>query len=139
MQNVMLTGDPILDEHVYLEKSQLDALLHASADHGQELVSLEENVRQTFRSLSSRKPWPLSFPPIPTILVNLAKRFEDGQQWEKALHYWLKIVYVIDPLRYPDRLNVHRVDDLMSLCQVEGCVPNSCLNLWLIDSDRGMS
>ena len=57
----------------------------------------------------------------------LAKRFEEEQQWEKALHYWLKIVYVIDPLRYPDRLNMHRVENLMSLSQLEAYVPTPCL------------
>ena len=134
MQEV-LTGDPILDEHVYLAKSQLDTLEHASTDPGQELISLEANVRQTFRSLSSRKPWPISLPPIPMIHVNLAKRFEDEQQWERALHYWLKIVYLIDPLRYPNRLDAHRVVDLMWLSQLEVCVPNPCLNLRSMDND----
>lgn len=50
--------------------------------------------------------------------------FEDKQQWEKALHLWLKIVYVIDPLRYPDRLTVHRVVDMMALSQLEAYVPS---------------
>lgn len=127
MQKEMLTGDPILDEHVYVARSQLDALKKASADPDQEVIGLEAKIRQAFRSLTSRTPWPVSFPPIPTIHLNLANRFENEQRWEKALYYWLKIVYVIDPLLYPDRLAMQRVDDLMSLSQLEVWVPNSAL------------
>lgn len=123
----MLTGDPILDRPIHLARSQLHALLEALMDHNEKLSSVEAKLRETFKSLSSRKPWPINFPPIPEIYVMLAKRLEEEQQWEKALHHWLKIVYVIDPLRFPERLNMHRVEDLMSLSQLEGCVPSPCL------------
>ncbi|KAL9125868.1 MAG: hypothetical protein Q9175_008012 [Cornicularia normoerica] len=100
-------------------ESQLDALLHALVDDGQELSSVDARTQETYNSLSSGKPWPISISPIPTIYVTLATLFEEKQRWEEALRRWLKIVYVIGPLRYPERLNLHRVEDLMSLCQLE--------------------
>ena len=118
----MLTDNCNLDTPTHLERSRLRSLAYALGDYNQELNSVEAKIRETFDSLSSKKPWPINFPPIPDIYVMLAKRFEEDQQWEKALHYWLKTVYVIDPLRYPDRLNVHRVQHLMSLGQLEGYV-----------------
>lgn len=130
----MLTGDPTLDTSIGLARSQLHAMFYALADHDQELSSMEVKIRETFNSLSSTKPWPIDFPPIPEIHVMLAKRFEMEQHWEKAIQYSLKIVYVIDPLRYPDRLNMHRVENLMSLTQVEGYVPSVLEILRSIDS-----
>ncbi|KAL8723235.1 MAG: hypothetical protein Q9225_000425 [Loekoesia sp. 1 TL-2023] len=118
-QGEVLTGDPIIDAPIRLARSQLHAILDALADDNQELSSVEAKIREIFDNLSSRKPWPIHVSPVPNIYVMLAERSEREQQWEKALHYWLKIVYVIDPLRYPDRLNIHRVDDLMSLTQLE--------------------
>lgn len=132
----MLTGDPALDTSIHLARSQLYALLHALEDYDQELSSMEAKIRETFNSLSSRKPWPIDFPPIPGIYVMLAKKFEEEQHWEKALQYWLKIVYVIDPLRYPDRLNMHRVENLMSLTQLEGYVPSVLEMLRSIDNSQ---
>ena len=123
----MLTGDPTLDKPIHLARSQLNDSLYALADCNQELSAVEAKIQDIFKSLSSRKPWPINFPPIPSIYVVLAKRFCEEQQWEKALQYWLKIVYVIDPLRYPDRLNMHRVEDLMSLSQLEEYVPTFVL------------
>lgn len=123
-QGKMLTGDPILDIPIHRAGSQLHALLSALVNDDQELGSVEAKMREICNDLSSGKPWPIYIPPIPNIYVTLARRFEEKQQWEKALHHWLKIVYVIDPLRYPDRLNVHRVEDLMSLSQLEAYVPS---------------
>lgn len=102
--------------------SQLHALLSALVNDDQELGSVEAKMREISKDLSSRKPWPIHIYPIPNIYVTLARRLEEKLQWEKALHLWLKIVYVIDPLRYPDRLSVHRVEDLMSLSQLEAYV-----------------
>lgn len=124
-QGEVLTGDPILDEPIRLARSQLHALLDALADDNQELSSVEAKIRETYDNLSPRKPLPINSSPVPKIYVVLAQKFEKEQQWEKALHHWLKIVYVIDPLRYPDRLNIHRVEDLMSLTQLEAYVPRA--------------
>lgn len=122
----MLTGDPVLDAPIHLATSQLHDLCCALADYDQELSSVEAEVRETFNRLFSGKLWPIDFPPIPSIHVMVAKRFEEVQHWEKALQYWLKVVYVIDPLRYLDCLNMHRVENLMSLSQLEGYVPFTC-------------
>lgn len=130
-QGEILTGDPILDAPIHIARSQLDALLHALVDDDQELSSVDARIQETYNSLSSGKPWPISISPIPTIYVTLATMFEEKQQWEEALRRGLKIVYVVDPLRYPERLNLHRVEDLMSLCQLEayGLPLNTlCLN-----------
>lgn len=123
-QGKMLTGDPILHTPTHRARSQLHALLSALVDDDQELGSVETKMREICNDLSSEKPWPIYISPIPNIYVTLARRFEEKQQWEKALHHWLRIVYVIDPLRYPDRLNVHRVENLMSLTQSEAYGPS---------------
>lgn len=119
----MLTGDSILDAPIYLAKSQLHTLLDALLDESQEPSSAEVKMQEICNDASSGRSWPITFFPIPSIYVVLASRFEDEQQWKKALHCWLKIVYIIDPLIYPERLNPHRVEHLMSLCQLEGYVP----------------
>ena len=119
-QGEMLTGDPLLDAPIHATRSQLQVCLDALMDFSQDLSSLEVEIQEIFRNLSTKKPWPINFSPIPSIYVALARRFEEKQQWEKALRHWLKVVYVIDPLRYPDRLSPHRVKDLMSLTQLEG-------------------
>ena len=120
----MFTGDPVLDIPTQRAKSRLDGLLAALGNDDQELGSVEAKMREICNDLFCGKPWPIHISPIPNIYVTLAKMFEGKQQWEKALHLWLKIVYVIDPLRYPDRLNVHRVEDLMALSQLEVYVPS---------------
>ena len=124
-QGEMLTGDPILDTPVHFSKSQLHALLNALTDSNQDLDTVEAEIRASCNSLPSKQPWLINTYPIPNIYITLARRFEEEQRWEKALHNWLKIVYVIDPLRYPDRLNIHRVEDLMSLSQLEAYVPST--------------
>ena len=121
-QGKMFTGDPVLNTPTQRAKSRLDGLLSALGNYDQELDSAEAKMREICNDLFCGKPWPIHISPIPNIYVKLAKMFEEKQQWEKALHLWLKIVYVIDPLRYPDRLNVHRVEDLMALSQLEAYV-----------------
>lgn len=118
-QEEILTGDAVLDTPIRLAKSQLQTLLDALADNSQELSSVEAKIQQICNELSSGNPWPINFSPIPNIYDVLAKRFEDTQRWENALYCRLKVVYVIDPLRYPGHLNPHRVQNLMSLGQLE--------------------
>ena len=118
-QGKMFTGDPVLDVPTQRAKSRLDGLLSALGNDDQELGSVEAKMREICNDLFCGKPWSIYISHIPNIYVTLAKMFEEKQHWEKALHLWLKIVYVIDPLRYPDRLDVHRVEDLMALSQLE--------------------
>ena len=115
----ILTGDPIIDAPIHLARSELNDLLHALKIDDHELGAVEARIREICNIERSGKPWPINTAPIPDIDVVLAKRFEDKQQWTEALHYWLKIVYVIDPLQYTDRFNPHRVEHLMSLAQLE--------------------
>ena len=118
----ILTGDPILDEPIRCAISQLHDLLNALANDALELDGVEATMREICNETSSGKHWPINLHPIPTLYSVLARRFEQEQQREKALQLWLKIVYVIDPLRYPERLNPHQVENLRSLCQLEGYV-----------------
>lgn len=118
----ILTGDPNLDAPITLVKVQLHALLDAMMNGSKEAKIAEKELQEIFDNPSNGKPWPINVHPIPNIHIMLAKEFEQEQQWERGLHYWLKIVHVIDPLRYPERLNPHRVNNLMSLCQLEGYV-----------------
>ena len=118
----LLTGDPLHDTPIHQARSELRTFLLALIDYSQKPDVVEAKVRETCDSISSIFSWPINVAPIPDIYVGLARRFEDEQQWEKALHYRLKVVYVIDPLRYPDRLNPHRVENLLSLSQLEGYV-----------------
>ena len=92
-------------------------------DSTQELDGVETKMREICNEPFSGKPWPINASPLPILYELLARKFEDEQQWEKAFRVWLKIVYIIDPLRYPERLNPHRVEHLMALCQLEGYVP----------------
>ena len=115
----ILTGDSIIDAPIHLARSELDNLLHALSIDDQKLGGVEARIREICNIERSGKPWPLNTAPIPTIYLVLAKRLEEKQQWKEALHHWLKIVYVIDPLQYTDRFNPHRVEHLMSLAQLE--------------------
>ena len=54
-----------------------------------------------------------------------ADKFQEQKVWRKALHYRLKICYVIDPLRFSNRLDPHRVEHWMFLAGLEGCVLSS--------------
>ena len=123
-QGKIFTGDPVLDIPTLRAKSRLDGLLSTLRNGDQKLGSVEAKMREICKDLFRGKPWPIHIFPIPNIYVTLAKMFEEKQQWEKALHLWLKIVYVIDPLRYPDRLNFHRVVDMMALSQLAAYVPS---------------
>ena len=115
----ILTGDPIIDAPIHLARSELNNLLHALRIDDQELSSVEARIQEICNSQSFGKPWPINAAPIADIYVLLAGRLEDKQQWKEALHHWLNIVYVIDPLRFTDRINPHRVEHLMSLTQIE--------------------
>ncbi|KAL9129226.1 MAG: hypothetical protein Q9217_002267 [Psora testacea] len=119
-QEEILTGNPVLDTPIRNVKSKLYVLLDALADGTQELDGVETKMREICNEPFSRKPWPINASPLPTLYELLARKFEDERQWEKALCVWLRIVYIIDPLRYPERLNPHRVAHLMALCQLEG-------------------
>lgn len=116
----ILTGDPNIDAPILLARSELNDLLHALRIDDQDLGGVEARIQEICNKKRSGKPWPMSTAPIPNIYVVLAKRFEEKQQWKEALHFWLKIVYVIDPLQYTNPLNPHRVEHLMSLAQLEG-------------------
>lgn len=122
-QGEILTGNFVLDAPIRNAKSKLHALVDALADGTQELDGVETKMREICNEPFSGKPWPINASPLPTLYELLARKFEDERQWERALHVWLKIVYIIDPLRYPERLNPHRVEHLMALCQLEGYVP----------------
>ena len=124
-QGEMLTGDPILDAPIHLARSQLDDFLDTLTNDDQELSGVEARMQKICNSQSSGKRWLFSAAPIPFIYIRLAHKFEEKQQWKEALHHCLKIVYIIDPLRYPDRLNPHRVADLMSLTQIEAYVSST--------------
>ena len=115
----VLTGDPNIDAPVHFATSELHDLLHALMTDDQELSGVEARIREICNNECPGKPWPINTAPIPHIYVVLAQRFEEKQQWKEALHHWLKIVYVIDPLQYTDRFNPHRVEHLMSLAQLE--------------------
>lgn len=130
-QGEILTGDPTLDKPIRVALSRLHALLDALVkdDKSQELSSVEATMREICHEATPEKPWPINVHPIPTIYGALAKRFEDKREWEKAFFCQLKTVYVIDPLRYPERANPHRVESLMALCQLEKYVPRSALSL----------
>lgn len=123
-QGEIMTGDSILDAPIRLAKSQLDTVLDTLGDvsldlDSQELSNIEAKFEEICQDGSPGKPLPINFFPIPLIYRALATRFEMVQQWEKALHCLLKTVYVIDPLSFPDRFNPHRVEHLVSLCQLE--------------------
>lgn len=120
-QEEILTGNLVSDAPIRNAKSNLHALLDALVDGTQELDGVETKMRETCNE--SGKPWPINSPPLPALYLLLARKFETEQQWGKALKVWLKIVYIIDPIRYPERLNPHRVEHLMALCQLEGYVP----------------
>ena len=126
----ILTGDSVLDAPIRNAKSKLHTLLDALVDGSQELDGVETGMREICSESCSGKPWPINASPLPTLYELLARRLEDEQRWEKALRIRLKIVYIIDPLRYPERLNPHRVEHLMALCQLEGYVP---LQVTLVD------
>lgn len=116
----VLTGDPVVDAPARNAKSELHALLDVLAGGAQELGYVEKKMKEI--CINSGNPWPIDASPLPYLYGLLARRFETRQQWEKALRVWLKIVYIIDPLRYAERWNPHRVENLMGLCQLEGYV-----------------
>ena len=118
----ILTGNSVLDAPIRNAETKLDALLDALVGGTQELDIVETRMREICTESSSGKPWPINSPPLPTLYEVLAKKFENEKQWEKALRLRLKIVYIIDPLRYPERLSPHRVEHLMALSQLEGYV-----------------
>lgn len=121
-QGEILTGNSVLDVPIRIAKSLLHALLDALKNGTQELDGVETRMREICSNSLSGKPWPINASPLPTLYELLARKLEAEQKWEKALYVWLKIVYIIDPLRYPERLNPHRVEHLMALCQLEGYV-----------------
>ncbi|KAL9102561.1 MAG: hypothetical protein Q9163_002311 [Psora crenata] len=121
-QGEILAGDTIIDEPIRGAKSRLDALLGGLEDGSQDPNHAEARMREICASLPSEKRWPINISPVPSLYGVLANMLQSKQQWVKALQLWLKIVYIIDPLRYPNRLNPHRVEHLMSLCQLEGLI-----------------
>lgn len=116
-----LAGNSVFDAQIRTAKSKLHALFDALADGAQELDGVETKMQEICSETG--KPWPMNTSPLPILYDLLARMFENEQRWGKALQLMLKIVYIIDPLRYPERLNPHRVKNLMELCQLEGYVP----------------
>lgn len=51
-------------------------------------------IREICKESFSGKPWPINAFPLPILYEILARRFEDAQQWKKALQACLKIVYI---------------------------------------------
>ena len=121
-QGEVLNGEPVHDAQVRSTKLSLHALLEPLAVGTQELDDVEKQMQRICAETTSGKPWPIDAYPLPYLYQSLARKCELEQRWKKALRYQLQIVYLIDPLRYPERLNPHRVDSLMALCQLEGYV-----------------
>lgn len=136
-QQEILTGDSVIDGPIRSTKSKLHAWLDTLAEGDQELDGVETKTREICHEPFSGKPWPISASPLPALYVLLARRFEDEQQWRKALYVRLKIVYIVDPLRFPERLNPHRVGHLMALCQLEGYVPLELTLCWRLPLQEG--
>ena len=116
----ILTGKPIHELAVRNAKSELHILLDALADNTQRPTFVEARVRDICGQQFHGKRWPVNASPLPHLYVLLATRFEEAQQWEDALRLRLRIMYVIDPLCYPERIDPHRVEHLMAICQTEG-------------------
>lgn len=116
------TGNPLLDERIDNAKSQLQALVVLIMTGQQSLDSIERTVLEICRDGYPGKAWPSTVQPIPTINTFLALMFQKQGSWRKALYYWLKVCYVIDPIRFPDRLDPTRLENLALLATLEGYV-----------------
>ena len=116
----VLTGNPIHDTAIRNAKSELHTLLDALVNDTLAPALVEARAREICGQQISEKPWPINAYPLPDLYGLLALKFEAAEQWEEALRTRLRIVYMIDPLCYPERINPHRVEHLMALCQTEG-------------------
>lgn len=121
------TGNPILDTQTDTAKSQLQALVQIIADGQQPLHSIECTILEICNIGYPEKPWPSNVQPMPAIDTFLTYRFREQQSWRKALYYTLKICYVTDPLRYPNRLDPYRLMNLARLVTLEGYASLSCV------------
>ena len=119
-QEVNLANDPGSHQSILFARSELHALLVIVMNGYQELEGVETKMRQICNQ--SGKPWTIEVSPLPKLYEVLAQRYELKHQWKKALYYRLKLVYIINPSRYPEQINIHRVEQLMALSQLEGCV-----------------
>ena len=116
--NEMLTGFSKKDEITKIIMSELDTL---SLSFISKSINADDAVR-TLKTCCNRvspgKKWTVYMHPVPTILTFIAQRYEIEKQWKNALHYWFKIVYVIDPRRYRHRLLPPRIENLHNLAQL---------------------
>ena len=115
-----MTGEPAQDTQIHSTKSDLHALLKSLAIGTLGVNDVEIQMQKLCAKVTSGKPWPIDAYPLPYLYQSLARKCELEQRWKKAFRYQLKIVYLIDPLRYLERWNPHRVENLMALCQLEG-------------------
>ena len=122
-QAEVLTGDFLYDASIRNAKQKLHSLLDTIANCTESVDDAEKKMQDICDKSLSGKPWPVNAYPLANIYQVLFRRLEAEQQWEMALRICLKIVYVIDPYRFLERLNPHRVEQLMALCQLERYVP----------------
>lgn len=128
-QETMALKDSVPNASVLFAKSELYTLYIMLITGQHELNGVETKMRQICNQ--SGKPWPLNASPLPDLYVFLTERYEEEQQWQKALCTRLKLVYIINPLRYPQRIHPCRVEHLMTLSCLEWYVlPVSPIKCW---------
>ena len=108
-----LSDNSVFDPRIHKAKSELHVLFNMFAYSTQKLDGIETRMQEI--GSETEKPQPIDNPPLPKLYNRLAMIFKNKQRWGKELQLRLKIMYIIDPLRFFERLNPYQVESLMKL------------------------
>ncbi|KAG8527894.1 uncharacterized protein KY384_006810 [Bacidia gigantensis] len=117
-----MTSDLRQEDTLQAVKMEIEIYITALMNNRPSFLStsdIETRCKQLCNISETAKWWPIDLDPIPALLLGLAARFEAEGQWKRALGLRFKIVYLINPIRFRDRLNPFRLSQEFDLIQLE--------------------
>ena len=117
-----LTGDKSKDQQIHKARLELSGLIDAVIEGHQDPEEAKTAIRKLCQEAANPTSWPIFAYPLPSVHTVLAEMVDGQNRWEKALKIRIKLGYLIDPLCYPEPLEMQRVQNLMDLCQLERLV-----------------
>ena len=109
----MPRGDPAQDSAVIFITETLRKMPDLM-QHGLDINEVESSIRSLCTNANMfKKTWQITMPPLPNIYELLAYMLDAvHHRYKDSLTIWLKLVYAIDPVRFPNKIMYERVENL---------------------------
>lgn len=112
------TGDAKLDREVQQTQRFLRSLAYLDYDQIP-IGCIEADIIRICHNGYLGKPWPCTIQPLPNLIKALAVHYQ-YRNTLKSYGLWLKVCFECDPILWPNRYSVRRVENFMKYVGMEG-------------------